>query len=70
MSEVLERKLKEMWKELQDVPVDDDGNITIDFRQWGIGTSKDSIKQWINDKHPKGLVTLINEVKKEQEEGE
>lgn len=53
--------LEVMWDELEDVPVDFDECIDIDWRDFPSGTHREEIWHWFDERHSKGVGWLMNE---------
>ncbi|MDR1459501.1 MAG: hypothetical protein LBI60_04740 [Bacteroidales bacterium] len=48
-------RLKEMWMEFGDIPIDDDECIESDFYHWPVGTDRYEIWHWFDDRCPNNL---------------
>lgn len=61
-------KLRELWQELGDIPVDDDGNTEEDFYHWKAGTDREDIWHWFGERCPNNLVEdlMFSKVKTER----
>lgn len=53
--------LEAMWKELEDVPVDENECLDIDWQGWSKGTHREEIWHWFDEQHSKGVGWLMNE---------
>ena len=53
--------LEAMWDELEDVPIDENECIDIDWRNCSIGTHREEIWHWFDENHSKGVGWLMNE---------
>ena len=42
---------REVWDKLSNIPVDNDGNIELEFMDFDIGTDREYIWHWIEDKY-------------------
>ena len=49
-------KLKELWKEFSEVPVNDDDETERDFLDFPAGTDRMEIWSWFDKKCPNGVV--------------
>ena len=58
---IIDEALEKMWDELEDVPVDEDECIDIDWHGWDKGTHREEIWHWFDEWHSKGVGWLINE---------
>jgi hypothetical protein len=52
-------KLKELWDEFADIPVNNDDEIEIDFYWWEKGCCRFDIWHWFDEKSLQGVVELI-----------
>ena len=50
-----------MWDELEDVPVDENECIDIDWHGWSKGTHREEIWHWFDERHSKGVGWLMSE---------
>lgn len=48
-----------MWRQLRDVPVDDDGRIVTPFMDYPSGTDREEIWRDIDNLHSQGVVHLM-----------
>lgn len=53
-------KLRTMWKELSNVPINSDDEIELNFYWWEKGTYRFEIWHWFDEKMPNGLVVDFN----------
>lgn len=53
--EITFEKLKEMWDEFGDIPIDKNECIEIGFRIWPIGTDRFLIWEWFDERCPNNL---------------
>lgn len=52
--------LREMWEELADIPVNDDGVIEEGYYDFLPGTDREEIWLWFDEQYPKGVAYLVN----------
>ena len=45
-----------LWQQLGNVPCDDDGSILEQWREWPVGTDREVIWRWFDERHSAGLV--------------
>lgn len=57
----IDEALEKMWDELEDVPVDENECIDIDWHGWNKGTHREEIWHWFDEQHSKGVGWLMNE---------
>ena len=50
-----------MWDELEDVPIDENECIDIDWHGWSKGTHREEIWYWFDENHSKCVGWLMNE---------
>lgn len=53
--------LEQLWDELEDVPVDEDECLDIDWQGWPKGTHREEIWHWFDEQHTNGVGWLMNE---------
>lgn len=54
-------EIEKLWDELEDVPIDENECIDIDWRNWSKGTHREEIWHWFDENHSKGVGWLMNE---------
>lgn len=54
-------EIEKLWDELEDVPIDENECIDIDWRNWSKGTHREEIWHWFDEQHSKGVGWLMNE---------
>lgn len=59
MCNISHLKIREMWEEFKDVPVNEKDEIERDFYQWQSGTDRFEIWHWFDENHSTGLHTLM-----------
>lgn len=52
--------LEFLWERLGDVPVDDDGCLTVCFMGYEKGTDREEIWHWFDEYHSEGVAALMN----------
>lgn len=55
-----DEQLEELWGILVDVPVNDNDEIMERFIDFPIGTNKEDVWHWFDEKHSKGVYALMN----------
>lgn len=65
LQDTIDKNVETLWKEFQSVPVDRNGNLRTVWYAFQKGTNRNDIYGWFNRHHSKGLVYLMEEVKKE-----
>ena len=58
---IIDEALEKMWDELEDVPVDENECIDIDWHGWSKGTHREEIWHWFDERHSKGVGWLMIE---------
>lgn len=58
---IIDEALEKMWDELEDVPVDENECIDIDWHGWSKGTHREEIWHWFDERYSKGFGWLMNE---------
>ena len=53
--------LESMWDELEDVPIDENECLDVDWQGWSKGTHREEIWHWFDEQHSKGVGWLMNE---------
>ena len=57
--------VEKMWRDLEDVPFDEDKNkeliLAENFYDFEKGTEREEIWYWFDENHPKGVAYLLNE---------
>ncbi len=53
--------LESMWDDLEDVPIDEDECLDVDWQGWNKGTHREEIWHWFDEQHSKGVGWLMNE---------
>jgi len=69
------RQVEEMWKELEDVPLDEneegreyfEDDFCLCGYEFPAGTEKNDVWGWFNHHHPKGIAYLLNEFEEGRE---
>jgi len=56
-----DNSVEELWKEFEDVTMDENMCIINDWSIWRKGTSREEIWGWFNHNHSKGIHWLMNE---------
>lgn len=54
-------EIEKLWDELEDVPIDEDEYLDIDWKVWSKGTHREEIWHWFDENHSKGVGWLMNE---------
>lgn len=49
-----------LWAALGDVCVDDDGNIDEEYMDFSVGTNREDIWHWFDERYPGGVAVLMN----------
>ena len=68
LQDTIDKNVEALWKELESVPVDRNGNLRAAWKAYPKGTNKNEVYGWFNRHHSKGLSYLMEEVKKEWKE--
>ena len=58
---IIDEALEKMWDELEDVPVDENECIDINWHGWIKGTHREEIWHWFDERHSKGVGWLMIE---------
>ena len=53
--------LESMWDELEDVSIDENECLDVDWQGWSKGTHREEIWHWLDEQHSKGVGWLMNE---------
>ena len=53
--------IEKLWEELEDVPVDEDECLDVDWHGWYKGTHREEIWHWFDEHQSKGVGWLMNE---------
>ena len=53
------KELIQLWKDLGDVPIDEDECIDIDFKDFPKGTHREDIWHWIEEKYNVSIAVLM-----------
>lgn len=56
-----DREIEKLWDELEDVPIDEEECLDIDWKGWSKGTHREEIWYWFDVHHSKGVGWLMNE---------
>nr|DAN25940.1 MAG TPA: hypothetical protein [Caudoviricetes sp.] len=48
-------KIQEMWEEFEDIPIDEDECIEVQFYNWEVGTNRYDIWHWFDEYCPNNL---------------
>ena len=59
--DVNDREVENLWDELEDVPVDENECLDVDWQGWSKGTHREEILYWFDEQHSKGVGWLMNE---------
>ena len=62
--DVNDREIENLWNELEDVPVDENECLDVDWQGWNKGTHRKEIWYWFDEHHSKGVGWLMNEYKR------
>jgi len=62
--DVNDREVENFWDELEDVPVDENECLDIDWQSWSKGTHREEVWHWFDEHHSKGVGLLMNEYEK------
>lgn len=54
-------EIEKLWDELEDVPIDEDECLDVDWHSWSKGTHREEIWHWFDEHHSKGVGWLMNE---------
>lgn len=54
-------EIEKLWDELEDVPIDENECLDIDWHGWSKGTHREEIWHWFDEHHSKGVGWLMNE---------
>ena len=65
LQDTIDKNVEASWKEFQNVPVDHNGNLKATWCAFSKGTNKNTVYDWFNRHHSRGLAYLMEEVKKE-----
>lgn len=60
-NKITDEKLRKLWDKFGGVPVNDDGDIQKDFEQFPVGTQREVIWLWFDEKYSKGVASLMYE---------
>ena len=61
-----DREIEKLWEELEDVPVDENECLDVDWQGWWKGTHREEIWHWFDEHHSKGVGWLMNEYEPEE----
>ena len=56
-----DKLLESMWDELEDVPIDENECLDVDWKGWRKGTNREEVWHWFDENHSKGVGWLMNE---------
>ena len=62
----IDKNVEASWKEFQNVPVDRNGNLKVSWKAYPKGTNKNTVYDWFNRHHSKGLAYLMEEGRKNE----
>lgn len=62
LQDTIDKNVETLWKEFQNVPVDRNGNLKTAWYAFPKGTNKNTVYDWFNRHHSKGLAYLMEEV--------
>lgn len=54
-------EIERLWDELEDVPIDEDECLDVNWHGWSKGTHREEIWHWFDENHSKGVGWLMNE---------
>lgn len=60
-----DRDVERLWDELEDVPIDENECLDIDWQGWYKGTHREVIWHWFDEHHSKGVGWLMNEYERQ-----
>ena len=63
LQDTIDKNVEALWKELQNVPVDRNGNLKAAWYAFPKGINKNTVYDWFNRHYSKGLSYLMEEVK-------
>lgn len=49
-------EIEKLWDELEDVPIDENECLDVDWQGWSKGTHREEIWHWFDEQHSKALV--------------
>lgn len=58
-----DEELEAMWYEFEDIPIDENECLDVDWQGWSKGTHREEIWHWFDYQHSKGVHWLIYEYK-------
>ena len=53
-------KLEDLWRDLVDIPIDEDERLEEDWFIFKKGTWREDIWHWFDERHSKGVYYLVN----------
>lgn len=56
-----DKEVEKLWDELEDVPIDENECLDVDWQGWRKGTNREEIWHWFDEQHSKGVGWLMNE---------
>lgn len=59
--DINDREIERLWEELEDVSVNENECLDVDWRGWQKGTHREEIWYWFDKHHTKGVGWLMNE---------
>ena len=59
MCNMTDKEIEELWDEFEDVPIDEDECLDIDWHDWSKGTHREEIWHWFDKHHSKGVYSLM-----------
>lgn len=62
LQDTIDKNVEALWKELQNVPLDCNGNLRAAWYAFPKGTNKNDVCDWFNRHYSKGLSYLMEEV--------
>lgn len=54
-------EIEKLWDELEDIPIDENECLDVDWNSWSKGTHREEIWHWFDENHSKGVYWLMNE---------
>ena len=61
-----DRDVEELWNELEDIPIDEDECLDVDWQGWSKGAHREEIWHWFDKHYSKGVGWLMNEYEPEE----
>lgn len=56
-----DKEIERLWCDLENIPIDEDECIDVDFQGWCKGTHREIVWKWFDSNHSQGVGYLMND---------